>query len=103
MQTPAPKPAPVASVATPPPPKPVVPVEPRVPSLNELPADVRAGLPPLSISGAVFSPTPSARMLFINGQVLREGQAVADGVIVERIGASASVLSARGQRFEIKH
>jgi Type II secretion system protein B len=42
-------------------------------------------------------------MLFINGQVLREGQAVADGVIVERIGASASVLSARGQRFEIKH
>jgi Type II secretion system protein B len=42
-------------------------------------------------------------MLFINGQVLREGQAVADGVIVERIGASASVLSARGVRFEVKH
>lgn len=103
MPAPAPAPAPIARAAMPPAPKPATPAEPRVPSLNELPADVRAGLPPLSISGAVFSPTPSARMLFINGQVLREGQAVADGVIVERIGASASVLSARGQRFEIKH
>ncbi len=71
--------------------------------MSALPADVRASLPPLNISGAVFSPTPSARMLFINGQVLREGDAVADGLVVERIGASASVLSARGVRFEIKH
>jgi general secretion pathway protein B len=100
---PAPAPAPVARVVVPPTPKPAAPAEPRVPSLNELPADVRASLPPLAISGAVFSPTPSARMLFINGQVLREGQAVADGVTIERIGASASVLSARGARFELKH
>jgi general secretion pathway protein B len=92
--TPAPAPAPA---------KPPAPAEPPVPPLAALPADVRAGLPPLNISGAVFSPTPSARMLFINGQVLREGDAVADGVVVERIGASASVLSARGARFEIKH
>jgi general secretion pathway protein B len=106
---PAPAAAPVARAvappkpaAPPPAPKPTA-AEPRVPSLNELPADVRAGLPPLNISAAVFSPTPSARMLFINGQVLREGQAVAEGVVVERIGASASVLSARGVRFEIKH
>ena len=102
-QPPAPKPAPVARAVVPPAPNAVAPAEPRVPSLNELPADVRAGVPAMSISGAVFSPTPSARMLFINGQVLREGQAVADGVMVERIGASASVLSVRGQRFQVKH
>lgn len=75
----------------------------RVPALAELPADVRASLPPLAISGAVYSPTPSARMIFIGGQVLREGDPVADGVLVERIGASASVLSVRGQKFEVKH
>ena len=75
----------------------------RVPALAELPADVRASLPPLAISGAVYSPTPSARMIFIGGQVLREGDAVADGVLVERIGAAASVLSVRGQKFEVKH
>jgi hypothetical protein len=35
--------------------------------------------------------------------VLREGDAVADGLSVERIGPSASVLVFRGQRFELKH
>jgi general secretion pathway protein B len=93
----------IAPVPAPAPVKPIVPAEPSVPSMSVLPADVRASLPPINISGAVFSPTPSARMLFINGQVLREGDAVADGLVVERIGASASVLSARGVRFEIKH
>lgn len=82
---------------------PVAPVEPRVPLLSELPTDVRTSLPPMNVSGAVFSPTPSARMLFINGQVLREGQPVAEGVVVERIGASSSVLSAGGVRFELKY
>jgi general secretion pathway protein B len=96
-------PAPAAAMPSPAPPQPVVPAEPRAPLLSELPADVRATLPPMNVSGAVFSPTPSARMLFINGQVLREGQAVADGLVVERIGASTSVLSAGGVRFEIKH
>jgi general secretion pathway protein B len=112
---PAPAPAPrlPAAVAAPPPVarvapapatvKPIAPAEAQAQPMSALPADVRAGLPPINISGAVFSPTPSARMLFINGQVLREGEAVADGVIVERIGASASVLSARGVRFEVKH
>ncbi len=71
--------------------------------MAELPPDVRAGLPPLAISGAVYSPTPSARMVFINGQVLREGDAVVNGVVLERIGASASVLSVRGTKFEIRH
>jgi general secretion pathway protein B len=104
--TPSQAPAPVARAVEPAAPKPAASAalaQARVPLLSELPADVRATLPPLAISGAVFSPTPSARMLFINGQVLREGEAVADGVTVERIGAAASVLSARGVRFEIKH
>jgi general secretion pathway protein B len=75
----------------------------RVPTLAELPADLRATLPPLAISGAVYSPTPSARLLFIGGQVLKEGDAVANGIVVEQIGVAASVLSVRGQRFQISH
>ncbi len=101
---PAPAPAPVPTTAATPAPAPATAApQARVPSLAELPAEVRAGLPPLAIGGAVYSPTPSQRMLFVGGQVLREGDAVADGVVVERIGPSASVLSARGQRFEVKH
>jgi general secretion pathway protein B len=74
-----------------------------VPALSELPADLRAAVPALNVSAAVFSPTPSARMLFVNGQMLREGEQIADGLVVERIGASSSVLSVRGQRFQLKH
>jgi general secretion pathway protein B len=110
--TPPPPTTAPAERVTPPPPtqlapprtaRPDVPAEARVPTLKELPDAVRSALPPLNVSGAVYSPTPSARMLFVNGQVLREGEAVADGVVVERIGASSSVLSVRGQRFELKH
>jgi hypothetical protein len=74
-----------------------------VPWLNELPTAVRSGLPPLAISGAVYAPAPSARLLFLNGQVLREGQSTAEGVTVERIGPSSSELSAGGQRFQLRH
>lgn len=75
----------------------------RIPTRNELPTELRAALPPLNVSGAVYAPQPAGRMLFVNGLVLREGDAVADGLTVERIGASASVLVFRGQRFELKH
>jgi hypothetical protein len=42
-------------------------------------------------------------MLFVNGLVLREGDALGDGLSVERIGPSASVLVFRGQRFTLPH
>ena len=75
----------------------------RVPSRNELAPELRAALPPINISGAVYAPQPAGRLLFVNGLVLHEGDALADGLTIERIGASASVLVFRGQRFEVKH
>jgi general secretion pathway protein B len=106
LPPPAPPPAPPAPVRATPPPTAAAPAAPavaRVPTLAELPAELRAALPPLAISGAVYSPTPSARLLFIGGQVLKEGDAVAPGVVVEQIGASASLLSVRGQKFQVTH
>lgn len=79
------------------------PPEPRLPTRNELPSELRAALPPLNVSGAVYAPAPSARLLFIDGLVLHEGDALADGLKVERIGRTSSVLVLRGQRFELKH
>jgi general secretion pathway protein B len=102
LPPPAPPPAPPGP-ARPPAAAAAVPAAARVPTLAELPADVRASLPPLAISGAVYSPTPSARLLFVGGQVLKEGDAIADGVVVEQIGAAASVLSVRGLKFQVSH
>jgi general secretion pathway protein B len=103
----APPPAPAAPAATPPAPKvaaaPASAAEPRIPSRNELPPELRASLPPLNVSGAVYAPQPAGRLLFVNGLVLREGDAMGDGLSVERIGQSSSVLVFRGQRFTLPH
>ena len=77
VPTPAPAPAPTASAATS--------VDARLYTLSELPEDVRAGLPALTVGGAMYSQTPANRMLIINGQVFREGDTLAPGLVLEQI------------------
>jgi general secretion pathway protein B len=102
--TPAPMVTPTRKPVTPPSvPAPRPAPEARLPTRNELPPDLRSALPPLNVSGAVYAPSPSARLLFVNGLVLHEGDALSDGLSVERIGRASSVLVFRGQRFELKH
>jgi general secretion pathway protein B len=72
-----------------------------LPRLADLPQAQRRELPPLVVSGAVQSPDPASRMLILDGQVLREGDAPAAGLVLERIGPRAAVLSLRGLRFEL--
>lgn len=111
--SPAPEPAPVApdaadqpapaatapavtaeapSAAAPPPP--VIP-------LAALPAELRAAWPPLVIGGSIYSDNPASRFIMANGQVVREGQTAAPGVVVERIGRGAVVLQWRGLRVQV--
>ena len=95
----APKPAPPGHAAVTPPaaaptPQPVL-------RLADLPEAQRRELPPLVVSGAVQSPDPASRMLILDGQVLREGDAPAPGLVLERIGPRAAVFSRGGLRFEI--
>ena len=106
---PAPAPTP-ATVPAPVPPAtaPASPAAPAVPALQEppvrladLPEARRRELPPLVLSGAVQSPDPAARMLIVDGQVLREGDALSPGLTLERIGPRAAVFSLRGLRFEL--
>jgi general secretion pathway protein B len=66
-----------------------------------LPDDVRRGLPQLAFGGSVYSDTPAQRMVIINGQVMREGDAVTDELQIEQIRPRSAVLRMRGQRFEM--
>ena len=95
----APKPAPPANAAVIPPP--AAPAPQPVLRLADLPEAQRRELPPLVVSGAVQSPDPASRMLILDGQVLREGDAPAPGLVLERIGPRAAVFSRGGVRFEI--
>lgn len=114
----APEPAPIPSLAKPAPPQSpalsreavVAPtpaaaaaVNPRVLSMAELPADLRAKLPALVVGGSMYSPAARSRMVILNGQVFREGDKPVDGLSVESIGVKSTVLVFRGVRFELKH
>lgn len=75
----------------------------RVLTLNELSDDVRRSLPALAINGASYSETPAHRMLIANGQVYREGEEPAPGLVVEQIRAKSAVLRWRGVRYSVPY
>ena len=68
---------------------------------GSLSAEQRAQLPQLNISGASYSDNPAHRLLIVNGQVLQEGQEVAPGLVLERIGPHEAVLNQRGLHLSI--
>lgn len=90
----APAVAPTAAAAT---------AEPRIPSVAELPEDVRRGLPSLSFGGSVYSETPANRILIINGQVYNEGGRPAPDLVLEQIRLKSAVLRFRNVRYEVAY
>lgn len=89
---------PVAPPVSPPPALPAVPAAPV--ALGSLTPAQRQALPALSIGGAVWSEQASARFIIANGQLVREGEAAAPGVVVERIAQRSVVLRWQGLRIE---
>ncbi len=75
----------------------------RVYAQAELPDDVKRSLPALNIGGASYSNDAASRMVIINGQVLHEGDKVADGVVLKQIKLRSSVLTFHSYRFEISY
>ncbi len=71
------------------------------PSVTQLPAQATAGLPPLNLELHVFSVDPSQRFVMINGEHLREGNALKAGAQVEKITPDGVILSYQGARFSL--
>ena len=72
-----------------------------VPNINDLPPNVRSTLPHLAVGGAIYSETPSARMVILNGQVFHEGEKPAADTVLEQIRLKSAILNFRGQRYEV--
>jgi general secretion pathway protein B len=70
-------------------------------SLGQLPEGVRRELPPLAVSGSMYSPQPSARMVVLDGQVAREGDELRPGLSIETIEPKSAILNYRGERFRL--
>jgi general secretion pathway protein B len=74
-----------------------------LPLLKDLPEALRAQLPPLSISGVVYSDNPAQRLLLLNGQVLTQGSRAADDLVLDEIHPRSSDFTFRGTRFKLSH
>jgi general secretion pathway protein B len=62
---------------------------------------LRRELPPLAMGGSIWSDNALSRFVIVNGQVVREGEAAAPGVVVERIGPKTVWLRWRELRLEV--
>ena len=59
--------------------------------------------PKVAISGGVYSPSPTQRMLIVNGQVFNEGSEVAGGVVLEEVKSRTAILRFRGARYQLAY
>lgn len=73
----------------------------RIYTLQTLPASVKETLPPIHISVFVYSDDPNSRIVNINGQSVREGQDLVDGLTVEEIVPDGVILNYETYRFHV--
>jgi general secretion pathway protein B len=96
----------ITEAPTPKSPKPEKPAEPgpansdaALPTLRELPDGIRTQVPSLTIAGFIYSASKADRSVLINNRLLREGDEVAPGLRLERMGPNWMVLDWHGTRF----
>ena len=110
-------PAPLPRVVSAPPPAAAPPTPAQVAAGPSAPADPAAGTRPLrlvelspqqrsewpapSIGGSVWSDSAPSRFVILNGQVMREGQTVSPGLVLERIQPRSALLRWRGLLVEV--
>lgn len=73
----------------------------RIYAQSELPDTIRRELPKVTIGGASYSGDKASRMVIINGQVFHEGDAIANGLVLQQIKLKAAVLAYKGWRYQI--
>lgn len=97
-----PPPNPPASAAVPAPGQDSKPAPaPKTMALQAAPEEVRRQLTALKLAGGVHSQRAADRLLIVDGQVVREGDAVAAGVVLEQIQPRSAIFRVRDQRVEV--
>lgn len=76
--------------------------EEEVTDLQALPENIRRDIPELVISGHIYSNNSQARLVNVNGSILREGETVAENLKVEEITPEGAIFSYNGRRFRVR-
>jgi general secretion pathway protein B len=78
-------------------------VEPYVPALRELPANIQREIPALTVGGYIYASKPAERSILINNRLLREGEQIAPGLTLEKMMPREAVLNYRGYRYRVPY
>ena len=68
----------------------------------QVPEKMREGLPDLRISVLVYAELPENRFVLMNGERLREGQELPNGLVLEEIRRDRAIFNYRNYRFYLK-
>ena len=68
-----------------------------MPPVTGLPADA----PKIVVNGGMYSERRDLRMAIVNGTVVREGQDLGSGVVLEEVRPGGVVLAFRGNRYNV--
>lgn len=77
--------------------------EPRVANLRELPQNIQSEIPPLAVTGYIYSKNEAERSVLINNKLLREGDQVAPGLVLEKMTQKEAILSYKGYRYRLSY
>lgn len=76
--------------------------EPDMISYWQVPEAVRGGLPDLRISVLVFAEQAENRFVLVNGERMREGEELPNGLLLEEIRRDRAIFNYRNYRFYLK-
>jgi len=76
--------------------------EPEIISYWQVPEAMREGLPDLRISVLVFAEQPENRFVLLNGERLREGEEMPNGLLLEEVRRDRAIFIYRDYRFYLK-
>jgi general secretion pathway protein B len=71
-------------------------------NLQALPEDIRKDIPKIVITGHIYSNNPLARIVNINGHIVREGENAAENLRVEEITPTGVIFNFQGLRFALR-
>ncbi len=71
------------------------------PHFNDLPLQVKNNIPAFTIAGHTYSYQPDQRMLILNNTIVREGQALGNGLRLKEITWNGAILSYNGIVFSV--
>ncbi|WP_338771508.1 general secretion pathway protein GspB [Massilia sp. METH4] len=77
--------------------------EEHVQALRDLPEPIQRAIPPISMSGYMYSPNPADRLVLIDKVLRREGDEVAPGLVLVRLEPKGAVFTFRGYRYRMPY